>query len=345
MVVRGSMLRAGLAALAFAAAWVAPSGATAATNLAISPSGSDSNPCTAFLPCATFERAYRLAVPGQIVDVAAGSYAAQVVNLDPSKTSELDVIFRRKPGASASVVVTGFVNVYGRHLEFQNMRFPLGWYARQGADDITFRNVKAGIISIGSARRISVLGGEVGPWTATNSSDPKIAKSTPSSSVPAAVLIDGTLFHDIVRPPGSGLHIECLQIGAGDDIVVRNSYFQNCAVHGLFVQSYGPGYTLRNIRIENNTFGTLEGYHALKIDVPGGVEPCVACAVIGNWASKPIATNVERDGSSITVSGNTSSNADFFSPGWCDHGLYGVVWDSNTFMRAPSCGTNATVLG
>ena len=115
-------------------------------------------------------------------------------------------------------------------------------------------------------------------------------------------------------------------------------------MHGLFIQSYGPGYPLRNIRVENNTFGALEGYHALKVSVPASVEPCVGCTIAGNQAVKPIAVNVERPGSSIAVTGNRMSSADLYAPGWCDHGLYGVAWDANVFERRPSCGTNALTL-
>ena len=111
----------------------------------------------------------------------------------------------------------------------------------------------------------------------------------------------------------------------------------------LVLQADMPGLSERDIdiRVENNTFGALEGYHALKVSVPASVEPCVGCTIAGNQAVKPIAVNVERPGSSIAVTGNRMSSADLYAPGWCDHGLYGVAWDANVFERRPSCGTNA----
>jgi hypothetical protein len=342
---RGPTLRAALTAVVLAGAWALTATSSAAANLALAPNGSDSNPCTPAAPCRTFDRAYRLALPGQIVDVAAGTYGAQVISLDPSKMSELDVLLRRRPGETAPVVVRGSFDVYGRHVELQGIRFPWGWSVRQGAEDVTFRDTQTSVFSIGSARRISILGGEIGPWTATNSGDPKIAKSAPTSLPPTEILVDGVRFRDIVRPPGSGLHIECLQIGSANGVVVRNSTFERCAVHGVFVQSYGSGYTLANVRIENNVFGVLEGYHAIKVSVPGWAEPCVGCVLVGNRASKPVAVNVERTGSSIRVAGNTMSSADLYGPGWCDHGLGGVLWDANTFLRAPFCGTNVRLAG
>ena len=54
------------------AAAPAPSSTTA--NYYVSPSGSDSNPCTQSSPCATPDHAFNLASPGQTVQVAAGTY-------------------------------------------------------------------------------------------------------------------------------------------------------------------------------------------------------------------------------------------------------------------------------
>jgi hypothetical protein len=44
----------------------------------------DSNPCTAAAPCASFDRAYRAASGGQVVEVAGGSYGNQELDGDAS---------------------------------------------------------------------------------------------------------------------------------------------------------------------------------------------------------------------------------------------------------------------
>jgi hypothetical protein len=221
------------------------------------------------------------------------------------------------------------------------MRFTGGWYAKSGTQDLTFRNISATLIGIQSARRINVLGGEVGPWTATSEGDPKISKSSAASTIaPSDILIDGTRFHDIVRPAGSSYHTECLQIGAAERLTIRNSRFENCSTHSIFISSWGPGYALADLLVEGNTFGSLTGFHSLKVNIVAGGEPCVRCTIRGNFSTKPIATNAEVGGSSITVVGNTMSSADLYSPGWCDHGVNGVVWDSNVFELKPTCGTN-----
>jgi hypothetical protein len=320
----------------------ASSAATAlSTTLYVSPAGSDTTSCTQTAPCQSFNRAYLVALPGQLVQVAAGTYAAQTIWADRTKTSLNDVVFQ----PAGPVVVGGTLNVYAKHIEFRDMTFAAGWLARGGSEDVTFRNTSTKTFSIGSARSINVIGGQVGPWMANGDGDPKIAKSSPTSTTsPMDIVIDGVRFHDILRPPGSGYHIECLQIGAAVNLAIRNSRFENCAVYGIFLSSWGSGYVLQGITIQNNVFGTVtDGYHSLGLNVAASGEPCVSCTISGNTAGKPIAVNVERSGSSILVTGNTMDQADLHSPGWCDHGLYGVSWSNNHFRRTPTCGTGAIV--
>lgn len=317
--------------------------AAAPPPLAVSPTGSDTSACVSSSPCRTFDRAYRLASPGQLVRVAAGAYPAQSIWQDPLKTSSEDVVFLPAPGAA--VTVTGTLNVYGAHLELRGLAFSAGWYVRQGAEDVTFRDTTTRSFSIGSARGVSILGGRVGPLLATGDADPKVSKSSAtSSSAPTDILIDGVAFQDIGRVPGSGLHIECLQVGAADGLLIRRSTFDGCATQSILVSSWGRDYPLRDVTVEDGRFGTVpEGYHTVKISVSSAGAPCERCRVLRNVASKPIAVDVSAPGSSILVSGNSVPSADLAAPGWCDAGLSGVVWDSNTFARTPTCGTNARI--
>ena len=334
-------------ALAVLGLAVAGDGASAAIALDpgayVATTGSDTNACTKAAPCKSFDRAYRVALPGQVIEVAGGRYPAQTLSVDPVKTSTLDVIFRPAPGAA--VVVSGALAVYGKHVEFADMKLAGGWSAKSSSVDLTFRNVSTPNFSIQSARWVNILGGEVGPWTANSEADPKIAKSSASNpTVPGQITIDGVRFHDIVRPAGSSYHIECLQIGAAAGLTIRNSTFDNCSTHAIYISSWGSGYQLSNISIQGNTFGTLlGGYHSLKVWIVAPGEPCIGCTISGNTAAKPIAVNATRTGSSITVSGNKMPNADLAYPGWCDHGTYGVTWTGNRFLRTPTCGTNATI--
>ena len=65
----------------------------------------------------------------------------------------------------------------------------------------------------------------------------------------------------------AGQHTECLQIGGGDRITVRNSRFINCEATGnLHITHYGdPSPRTRNVTIENNFFSTtINGYYAIQ---------------------------------------------------------------------------------
>lgn len=243
---------------------VAPSHAA---NLFVSVSGSDAGSCTQAAPCRSFGYAYRAARAGQVVEVAAGSYPTQQIDLDSTKTSSEDVVFRPAAGAS---VTTGQISVYGRHVEFQDMTVS-GWYARQGAEDLTFRDlIVRGGIFVTSASNINIVGGEVGPG---DSYDSQIkASNTTGAPVPTNILIDGVDFHDWTRVANPAAHIECLQFGAGDGITIRNSRFRNCETQGLFFRSWGGTARIRNVTIENNFFdATTVGYYPLRIATFSGV--------------------------------------------------------------------------
>ena len=80
-----------------------PSGA----QVFVSPSGNDAAACSQVAPCRSFDRAYRVAQPGQTVEVACGSYGAQSVGRDASKTSSSDVVFRPANSAAPCVRILG----------------------------------------------------------------------------------------------------------------------------------------------------------------------------------------------------------------------------------------------
>ena len=94
------------AAIAVVAAAVAPGAAHAAT-LQLSPSGSDSNPCTSISPCASMNRAYSVAQPGDVVRlahaVAASRQRLLVPGGDAAKRAVRVAAARRDEGRDAMV--------------------------------------------------------------------------------------------------------------------------------------------------------------------------------------------------------------------------------------------------
>ena len=108
-----------------------------------------------------------------------------------------------------------------------------------------------------------MIGGRVGPSAPVNY-HPQIAAST--ATPPRNILIDGVTFHDW-RIAVAGQHTECLQIGGGDGITVRNSRFINCEATGnLHITHYGPpSPRTRNVTIENNFFSsTIGGFYSIN---------------------------------------------------------------------------------
>jgi hypothetical protein len=56
-----------------------PAAASPATRY-VAPTGADGAACTASAPCKSFDRAYQVAQPGDVVEVADGTYGSQTVN-------------------------------------------------------------------------------------------------------------------------------------------------------------------------------------------------------------------------------------------------------------------------
>jgi hypothetical protein len=218
--------------------------------------GDDAADCSRGAPCATFDRAYRAARPGQVVEVAAGTYPEQILTRDPTRTSGADVTFR--PARDADVKLAGLTfghwsnDLGAEHVQVRDM--DVGEIMARRTDDLTFRNLRMRSFWVEGGQGIRFLGGSVGgikgdnPWLGTWQS------SDGATETPKDVVIDGVDFHD-VRMKHAADHIECLHINDVDGFVVRNSRFHDCDTFDMLVM-YGHNEVLRNILIEHNVFGT-----------------------------------------------------------------------------------------
>jgi hypothetical protein len=226
----------------------------------VATTGVDSGRCTRAAPCASFDQAYHVARPGAVIEVAAGTYPDQHLSPDLTKNSSGKVVFRPAPGGS---VTTGAVDVDGAsHLEFRGMFFN-GANANEGSEDVTFRNIRSTSLYITSAVGISVIRGSYGPDTDYDNG--QIRAACPTCPPSRNVLIDGALFHDAVLSPGSDAHVECLQVGDVDGLVIRNSRFVNCETHNVFISPWWSG-AVRNVLLINNFGGKVRtGYYGFRI--------------------------------------------------------------------------------
>jgi hypothetical protein len=198
-------------------------------------------------------RAYRVAQPGQVVELAAGNYPAQVLTREPSRTSDADVTFRPAPGATVKLADLTFgqgTNGLGaEHVQIRDM--DVSELMTRRTDDLTFRNLKMRSFWIEGGNGIRLIGGSVGGITGSN---PVISTwfNGGEDETPEQVLLDGVEFHD-VRMGAASDHIECLHINDVSGFAVKNSRFHNCDTFDLNVM-YGHNHVLQNILIENNIF-------------------------------------------------------------------------------------------
>jgi hypothetical protein len=252
--------------------------------LYLAPSGSDAARCTsAQAPCASFNRAYRMARPGDIVTLAGGSYPGQTIDGDSAKASNADVIFR--PAAGAHVRVSGPIYLYGSHLTLRDLHVgdvTIGNYdqtpGRPNPTDVSLRGIVGRDFEIDSATDITISGGAWGPASACGGpyggSNNSIRDVT--GVVPANVLIEHVAIHDVQSYDLVGCHIEGLAIFAGLGVTVSDSKFYGDSVYDVFVQANsGPisGLTFRGnwmatpVGVDGHQNGTVIGFSGIHSNV------------------------------------------------------------------------------
>jgi len=295
-----------------------------AADLYVSPSGSDGGPCSRTAPCQSFNRAYTVATGGQLVEVAGGSYGGQDIPNDPSKTAGV-VTFAPAAGATVSA---GWLRVMGDHVEIRSMRVS-GWTLREGADDITLRDVDADEQGwwIRSASNVRVIGGDLGPVTDLS---PEVSAAW-ESDVPARnILFDGVTFHDAVKQADDA-HVDCLTVGDVEGLTIRNSRFRNCEHFDLiFGNDVSTGRGASNVLVENTFFDCCRtGYYSIGLGAIDGAVFRYNSANLGIGFLGQGVRNVEIHSNVLpTVAQSTCSRAN---------------WHHNVSRDGARCGTGDRV--
>ncbi len=319
-----------------------PSGSA---DLYLSASGSDSSACTGASPCRSFNRAYQVASPGDVVEVAAGSYGGQTIERDSSKTSAADVVFRPAPGAD---VVLGTVTTRGSHLTVEGME-AVDLNARvpdppqYTVSDVTFRDMEARNFMVLSASDVRVIGGDYGPASAcggsyggSNNSIRRLEVS--GAPNPTNILIEGVRIHDIVSHNFSQCHIEGLAIFAGEGVTVRNSKFWGNSVYDIFLQANsGP---VSGVTIENNWMASPVGQGGSG----SGSSALAFSGGSGNFANTLVRHNSFNGYVSFDDNGNNPAYQNFRAVGnigkltWGSCSLQGVIYRYNLW-QGNACGS------
>ena len=282
------------------------------------------NPCTDRMhPCLTLDHAYHVAAPGQVVEVAGGTYPGQTLTADPSKTAATnDVAFVEAPGQNVSIdgelIFSGATHVSVNGFAVHGLEFDYP------SDHVTAAQIDDdGHLGIWGASNITVRGGQVYESTPTGN-DPQIAtdRFMERTQIPRNILIDGVYFHDwqLASPAD---HVECLQVNLADGLTIRNSRFRRCAQHALFINEYAPAIgtasLMRNVTLENNFFDKPNvGFYAMQVRDPNdaGV-PCDNFLIRNNTFLQGIFINCVGTGN--RVENNILPNMGFqtcATPGW-----------------------------
>jgi hypothetical protein len=319
-------------------------------SLYVASTGSDANDCrTPATACASFDLAYHLAAPGEVVEIAGGTYPPQVFSDDASKTSPVDVVLRAAPGAKVTVGCDGPHNCLATdgadHLTVAEVSTaalpPINGMERQGgvsidrgSADVTYSDIDAGHIFI-AGRNSAVVGGDYGPTV------DEVSKTSEDSG--PNILIDGARFHDFQRDTG---HMECIAVHGARKLTIRRSEFDTCSVFSIFFTPE-PSQHFHDVLIENNVFSNSSGIGMsahVKVGSHGG--DCTRFHIRNNTF---VDDNVISDcglgpdqGNAVDVRwiGNIFED---FDGGKCDFG--GHVFDYNVIERGRGCGRHDRVVG
>jgi hypothetical protein len=222
--------------------------------LFVDPAGSDAAACSRAAPCRTLARAYAVARPGDVVEVAPGTYPPQQIPHDPARTSPDDVVFRPRAGTRPAL---GGLEAFGGHFTVRGLRTGfVDLHADDGghspADVTVVDGEGPGLFIGGGARDIRIEGGSYGGGVRNET--PVKVQGIPA---PAHVAFEGVRFHDAVRDR-QGVHIECLYAADVQHFTVRRSRFENCAVMDLYLTQLS-GVDPAHVRIEDSTFAATGG--------------------------------------------------------------------------------------
>ena len=259
-----------------------PGGGGGGASVYLSPSGSDAGSCSLAAPCVSFQRAYQVAAPGAVVEVASGTYPSQVIRAVAGKSGP-NVVFREAAGGR--VVLGGlrfgegadvaqgpdFITVKGMETSYWGSQpAPLnqeGVSLHPGTTNIVLEDMDAGNFHVWGARDVTIKGGDWGPCYAVWPVSPNVCGNSKIDSWDSGgirtgnITIDGAYFHDYrfddsCYAGGADCHWECLYLNASENVTIKNSKFFGCAIFDVFVTFSGPDAVRGhdNLVLENNWF-------------------------------------------------------------------------------------------
>jgi chitodextrinase len=251
----------------------------------VAPGGSDSNPCTASAPCLSWNHAYQVAAPGQVVQIAAGTYAGQTIAVDSSMSSATqDITFVTAPGAT--VTLTGDLQILGSHVHIvgpiatdQHHKLLIDSIpSPQRTHNVTVENFSGEDFVIGPASYVTVKGGSFGPSVGCQDTGEYENKISASNNLPGVapdhITIDGVTIHDQTTVNSVSCHNGGLNIVGSTFLTIENSKWYKAMVYDIEFDDFTGSFPLHDIVIQNNWFDAPTG----ALDNVGGCSTGVNCA-------------------------------------------------------------------
>lgn len=255
-----------------------------AAGVYVSPTGSDTNPCTQSAPCKSWDRGYRVAAPGAVVQIAGGSYGAQTLGVDSSKTSATQDV-TLQPAAGSTVTLTGDLTILGSHVWVKG---PIGAGAHNKlyvdlvgqpshTHNVTVDGFDGEDFVVGPASFVTIRGGDFGPSVGCQDTGEYENKVSASSALPGVapdhVTIEGNVLHDQTTANSVSCHNGGLNIVGGTFLTIRGNKFFKDMVYDIEFDDFTGSFPLSDVTIENNWFDAPTG----ALDGAGGCSSNVNC--------------------------------------------------------------------
>jgi hypothetical protein len=319
--------------------------------LAVSPQGSDKNPCTTTAPCATFNRAYAAAQPGQVVQMMGGTYRSQSIQASAAKSSaSANVVFQPAPGATVAVS-NGALIITAAHVEFHHLQMDQSGCTNTKiapscpqliiqwpAHDVLIDGLKASRFYITGADHVTIANSDFGPsWDFHG-----LIHADTAGHRPHDILLNNGSVHDHWNSNAckrSGACLAAHHQGCGPTIndaynVVEDSMrFYNCEDLGQLVKPYR--FPNQNIVIKNSFFGASYGYYSLDLTSVTSM-PNQGLQILNNTFTKGVSITAGTHYAGSTFSGNTVPAlvcSLFLATGW--------QLGSNQVAAGAQCGTGS----
>jgi hypothetical protein len=298
-------LAAGSAGVARGSHLASPSKRDAAPSLFLSPTGNDSGRCTKAAPCLSWNRAYQLAQPGQVVEVAGGAYPGQTIDpRQPLRNKTCSVADRATcvmfvPAAGARVALSGNLVVTGSDVYVKGTARPAsgiptrsrtfnisvsGYTSVEATSDtdwpdhVVLEGIDTSNFAVGGADAVVLRNMDIGPSTLDfvngdcRGLENRLGLNGASSHEARNVVLEGLLIHNQNRTLAAAendCHFGALLLISGSGITLRNSVFSQNVVYNIQIQNF-VGSPASNVTIENNWFGCPVG----QLFEPNGETTC-----------------------------------------------------------------------